>query len=343
MIKMFCIMRVSKGGIFILLLLYISIIILGCKQNKNLDLPAINTGLTPYEIKYPNYIPIINMPSDNPLSFEGVALGRKLYYDPILSNNGKSCSSCHEKATAFTTFAANAIPHINEAWNNVFLWRGGIEGTLEDAMYFEVNEFFATDISKLNSDAEYKMLFKNVYNIEEISQTDIAKALAQYLRSLVSLNSTFDQYLQKKTMLTASELNGLYIFNSEKGECFHCHSLGLFQDNSFHNIGIDSIFEGVNMGRFMVTADLADMGKFKTPTLRNVALTAPYMHDGRFQTLEQVVEQYNSGVKKSSTLDPIMAKPSFEHGLQLTPQEKIDLISFLHSLTDTSFINNANH
>ena len=143
--------------------------------------------------------------------------------------------------------------------------------------------------------------------------------------------------------MNSASNHGLYIFNSEKGECFHCHSLGLFQDNSFHNIGIDSIFEGVNMGRFMVTADLADMGKFKTPTLRNVALTAPYMHDGRFQTLEQVVEQYNSGVKKSSTLDPIMAKPSFEHGLQLTPQEKIDLISFLHSLTDTSFINNANH
>lgn len=320
-----------------------TIIFESCGKKNNTNSENTNLTLTPYPINYPNYIPQIIIPNGNQTTYEGVALGKKLYYDPILSNNGNSCATCHEKNTSFTTYNSNSIPHINEGWNNVFLWNGGVEGTLEDAMHFEVYEFFKTDVSKINTNQTYRNLFKQVYNIDEISGDDIAKALAQYFRSLVSVNSVFDQYLQRKTMLTLSELNGFFIFNSEKGECFHCHSIGLFQDNTFHNIGLDSVFEAENVGRYLITQNISDLGKFKTPTLRNIELTAPYMHDGRFQTLEQVVEHYNSGVKKSNTLDPIMSKSSFEFGLQLTAQQKSDLISFLKALTDSSFVNNPNH
>jgi cytochrome c peroxidase len=135
-------------------------------------------------------------------------------------------------------------------------------------------------------------------------------------------------------------MNGFNIFTTEKGDCFHCHSLGLFTDNKFHNIGLDSEFTSINMGRYNVTLKQADMGLFKTPTLRNIQLTAPYMHDGRYLTLEQVVEHYNSGVKQSNTLDPIMTKPSKIYGLGLTPTEKQDLVAFLKTLTDTTFTKN---
>ncbi|MBL0309772.1 MAG: c-type cytochrome [Bacteroidetes bacterium] len=141
-------------------------------------------------------------------------------------------------------------------------------------------------------------------------------------------------------MLNDDELRGLYIFNTEKGDCFHCHSLGLFTDGQFHNIGIDSVFSGVNLGRYNVTGEDGDIGKFKTPSLKNIALTGPYMHDGRFKTLEEVIEFYNSQVRKSPSLDPIMSKPSFKYGLQLTQQDKNDLLAFLKALTDSAFIHN---
>ena len=322
----------------------ISILVLlaSCHKQKETP-PPVSSGLTPYEIKYPFTFPALNIPSDNSLTVEGIALGKALYGDPILSNDGRSCSACHVKSTSFSSFSANAIPHINEGWNTKFLWRGGVEGTLEDAMSFEVNEFFKTDVTKLNANQDYKARFKNVYGVETISRKDVAYALAQYLRSLTSVDSRFDRYVRKESMITMSELNGFYIFNSEKGECFHCHSLGLFADNAYHNNGIDSIFTGNNAGRYDVTKNPNDLGKFKTPTLRNIELTAPYMHDGRYLTLEEVVEHYNSGVKKTATIDPIMTLPSFENGLQLTAQQKSDLVAFLKTLTDTSFVNNPLH
>ena len=135
-------------------------------------------------------------------------------------------------------------------------------------------------------------------------------------------------------------MHGLDIFTTEKGDCFHCHSLGLFTDNKFRNNGIDSIYIGNDLGRYNVTTNTNDIGLFKTPTLRNIELTAPYMHDGRFQTLDQVIDHYNSGVKHSATLDPIMTKPSKIYGLGLTTIEKYDLIAFLKTLTDTTFIHN---
>lgn len=310
----------------------------GCRK-ENLD-TTLKIPLTPYTISYPNYFPTLNISSDNPLTVEGIFLGRKLYYDPILSNNNLSCSSCHASSKAFTTYDSNALPHINLGWNTTFLWDGKITGTLEDAMMFEVDEFFKTDISKLNNNEEYKKLFKQVYSVDTIKSKQVAYALAQFFRLLSSSNSKFDKYLQKQGNLNTDEMNGFVLFNTEKGDCFHCHTLGLFTDNRFHNIGLDSEFEGEHLGRYNATKNANDIGLMKTPTLRNVELTAPYMHDGRFETLEQVVNHYNSGVKLSATLDPIMTKPSKEFGLELTSKEKKDLVAFLKSLTDTTFTNN---
>jgi len=320
-----------------------TIIFGSCKKEDNEEpipeTPPISS-LTPYVVSYPNYFPTLIIPANNPLTHEGINLGRHLYYDTILSNNGRSCSSCHNSLQAFTTYTSNALPHINLGWNSHFLWNGKVNGTLEDIMRFEVEDFFQTNISKLNNSAYYKNEFKKVYNVETISSQNVAYALSQFFRVMVSSNSLCDKFFKHTANLTPSQMNGFNIFTTEKGDCFHCHSLGLFADDKFHNIGLDSIFTGINLGRYNVTFNNNDIGLFKTPTLRNIELTAPYMHDGRYLTLEEVVEHYNSGVKHSSTLDPIMTKPSKLYGLGLTPTEKQDLVNFLKTLTDTSFTHN---
>lgn len=311
------------------------------KKDENEELtPQVSEELTPYTINYPNYFPALSIPSNNPLTVEGITLGRKLYYDTILSNNGKSCSSCHNSIESFSTYSSNSLAHINLAWNSHFLWNGKISGTLEDIMRFEVDDFFQTNISKLNNSPYYKNEFKKVYKTETIASQDVANALAQFFRIMISSNSLCDKFFQHTANLNSSQVNGFAIFTTEKGDCFHCHSLGLFTDDKFHNNGIDSIFYGVNLGRYNVTLNNNDIGLFKTPTLRNIELTAPYMHDGRYLTLEEVVEHYNSGVKHTATLDPIMTKPSKIYGLGLTQTEKQDLVAFLKTLTDTTFTHN---
>lgn len=324
------------------LIFLVFIFTLSCKKEVSINQSVVPDykELTLYTISYPNYFPALTIPVDNPLTKEGIELGRRLYYDTILSNNGKSCSSCHNAQQSFTTYNSNSLPHINLGWNSTFLWNGKISGSVEDIMRFEVELFFHTNMSKLNNSIFYKNEFKRVYNTETISSTNVAYALSQFFRVMVSANSLCDKYLKHTANLNTSQLNGLILFTTEKGDCFHCHSLGLFTDNKFRNNGIDSIHTGINLGRYNITGNSNDIGLFKTPTLRNIELTAPYMHDGRFQTLEQVVEYYNSGVKQSATLDPIMTKPSKLYGLGLSISEKQDLVAFLKTLTDTSFTNN---
>lgn len=292
-------------------------------------------------LEIPNNFPQMILNLDNPLSVEGIELGRELYYDPILSTTGESCSSCHLQANSFSHPVANSLSHVNLAWHTSFLWNGAVEGTLEDAMRFEVEDFFSTNSAILQQHAEYPSKFKKVFGTSTISSQNIAYALAQFIRSMISSESRFDKYLKGEISLTSSEMNGLDIFLTERGDCFHCHSVGLLTDNSFHNTGLDDVFTSLNWGRYEVTANSSDIGKYKTPTLRNIELTGPYMHDGRFSTLEDVVEFYNSGVKITEYTDPIMTKPGKEFGLQLSTQDKADLVTFLRALTDTSFINNT--
>jgi cytochrome c peroxidase len=326
------------------------LLLAACKRDPGEQVPPSTAATTPVEFDLPWYFPQMEIPADNPTTREGIALGRMLYYDTLLSAGGpragRSCSSCHSQALGFTVPGSppgfsNALPHVNLGWSKNFLWRGQVHGTLEDIMRFEVEEFFAVDVDLLRNHPEYPQRFRKALGTTSITQADVGKALAQWFRSLISSNSRMDRYLRYEVALTPSELNGMVLYLTEAGDCFHCHGLPLLTDNAFHNIGLDSVFTGSNQGRFLETGDPADLGAFKTPTLRNIALTAPYMHDGRFATLEEVVEHYNSGVKHAPSLDPIMTKPGKETGLHLSPQEKADLVAFLNTFTDPVFISDT--
>tara|TARA_Y100001954_G_C15765275_1_gene581413 strand:+ start:145 stop:1236 length:1092 start_codon:yes stop_codon:yes gene_type:complete len=308
---------------------------------------------TPYIFQNPYGFPDMNIPEDNPLTMEGVSLGKKLFNDPILSaDNSLACISCHQTNSSFSDPNAlsigidniagnrNASALINLGWTTSFNWDGSIQ-TLEEQAFepvtnpIEMHNTWENVELTLNNHPEYPQLFKNAFNIDYIDSNHVVMAIAQFERSLISTNSKFDQFLNGEVQLNSSELNGYAIFNSEKGDCFHCHGSQMFMDNLFHNNGLD--VEPFNdLGRGKITNDPNDYGKFKTPTLRNIEFSAPYMHDGRFATLEEVIEHYNSGGKYSSTVDPLMKKIGI--GLQLTNQEKEDLIAFLKTLSDTEFI-----
>lgn len=304
--------------------------------------PTAPTGLTPYTLKQPAGFPPQGVPPDNQPYAERVALGRKLYYDQILSNTGQSCSSCHLQEVGFTVHRAGGIPvlpHINLGWRSNYMWDGSKTGTLEDVMLFEVEEFFATDISRLQEDGEYRKLFRESYQVETISSYDVARALAQFARALVSAESPFDRHQRGQNALTPAQLRGLEIFNSQQAACFHCHTPPLFTNDDLHNIGLDSSYnELFQQGHFQVTGDSADLGRFRTPTLRNVALRNRFMHDGRFSSLREVIEFYNEGILMHQRLDPALMRGNQPMRLGLQSAEIDDLVAFLESLTDNNFI-----
>ncbi|MBK6525154.1 MAG: cytochrome-c peroxidase [Crocinitomicaceae bacterium] len=300
-------------------------------------------------------------PEWNLTTVEGVKLGRSLYYDPILSTNGKSCSSCHVQGFAFSVpnMGPNgmSIPsHVNMAWNSNFGWTGS-EKTLDSvalADLAEGNIFLNANndsiLARLTRHPEYPKLFWQAFGIEIVKeslaerQKYISYALAQFMRTQISYNSKFDRYLRGEAELTTDEYDGYTIFmNEDKGDCFHCHgsaSNPLWRDNMRHNNGLNSSFTGNDLGYYNVSGNPADIGKFRTPTLRNIELTAPYMHDGRFNTLEEVVNFYSIGLQHSATIDPLMKKVDLG-GVQLNPAEKTKLIAFLKTLTDSYFISDS--
>lgn len=202
--------------------------------------------------------------------------------------------------------------------------------------------------NELMSDDTYRQLFKAAFGTEKIDSMLVVKAIAQFERILISGNSAFDKHLNEEPTGWRQEdfnaaLRGLDVFMAEeKGDCFHCHgdpTNPFWTDNLFHNNGLDATFSDLGLGA--ITGSESDNGKFKTPTLRNLLFTAPYMHDGRFNSLEEVVEHYSTGLKNSPTIDPLMKKID-QGGVQLSSQDKSDLIMFMKSLTDSSFITNPN-
>ena len=292
---------------------------------------------------------------------EGVALGKKLFFDKILSGDTTiSCASCHNPQNAFTDKEAlskgvngrlgnrNSMPLFNLAWNfdERFAWDGK-EESLEIQAFepvtnpIEMHANWTQVAQKLKAHPEYPSLFARAFGSNEIDSTKVVMALAQFQRTLISGNSKFDRYLQGELTLSAEEENGFAIFMDEtKGDCFHCHGSNnnpLWTDNKFHNNGLDETFTDVGLGA--VTGDPNDNGKFKSPSMRNLLFTAPYMHDGRFSTLEEVIDHYSEGLKNSATIDPLMKKVN-EGGVGLTTQEKAALKAFLLTLTDTDFVNN---
>lgn len=341
----------------LILLCVCSTLFSSCKKDE--DEPETPYQTTPYTLETPPGFPAMAIPADNPITVEGVALGRKLFYEKLLSgNNTQSCATCHNQALSFTDNGTrfstgitgavgtrNAQPLINLGYNLHYFWDGRA-GTLEDQALgpvknpIEMHLAWTEAAARLNANTSYKAEFKKAFNVDVIDSSHVVKALAQFMRTMISYNSKLDRRLRNEANLSSSELNGYVIYNTEKGDCFHCHSIDagrLLTDNQFHNNGLDSIF--TDLGRGAITGNPNDNGKFLTPTLRNIALTAPYMHDGRFQTLEQVIDHYNTGGKASSTVDPLMKHVGT--GLNLTTQEKADLLAFLRSMTDSTFINDT--
>ena len=240
------------------------------------------------------------------------------------------------------------MPLFNLAWQQFFFWDGRA-ATLREQVLMpiqdanEMNETLPNVIAKLSEDPQCVNAFNQAFGSKEVTSERIAKALEQFLLTLVSQESRFDRAARKVAELTESEKRGLQLFVTEfdpkrglrGADCFHCHGGTLFSSQPFANNGL--ALANDDIGRMATTHNASDRGKFKTPSLRNVARTAPYMHDGRFATLEEVVEHYSSGVRRTSTLDPNLAKHP-ESGLQLTAQEKTDLVAFLKTLTDESFL-----
>lgn len=313
---------------------------------------------TPMEVPYPAYFGNrVFIPADNPITQEGVQLGRYLFYETRLSaNNRMACATCHQQELAFTDgqpFSTgvdgvltdrNSMSLANLLWVRNFFWDGRANGLEQQAQTpltnpHEMGQSLQAAAQKLQAIPFYRGLFAKAFGSAVITGDRMVKALAQFERTLVSANSKYDQYLRGDYQPTASELHGIDLFygtadsaNTMRGNaCSHCHGGPKTFTELYHNNGLDSVPK--DAGRETITGQVYDRGRFRVVTLRNITLTAPYMHDGRFKTLEAVIDHYSDHVQPSRTLSPFLQQP-----LALTSQEKKDLLAFLHLLTDSSFI-----
>ena len=321
-------------------------------------------GPAPYTWSVGTHMPSVALPADNVPTVEGVALGQRLFHDRRLSRDGAvSCASCHDPARAFADpgkavskgvggrqGTRNAMPLFNLAWAPALFWDGRaptlrqqVVGPIEHP--HEMAETLPRVVAKLGADADLAAHFKRALG-GPVTAARIGLALEQYLLTLVSQDSKFDRAMKGGEPLTPQEKRGFELFLTEHdpklglrgADCFHCHGGALFTNQQFMNNGLaTNLRQRLDTGREQVTGQPADRSKFRTPSLRNVALTAPYMHDGRFKTLEEVIEHYDHGVVRHPTLDPNLAKHPAE-GLKLSREDKAALVAFLKTLTDPAFV-----
>lgn len=312
---------------------------------------------TPYEFKMSATFPVPDLPRDNPLLMERVTLGKKIFFDKRVSiNDAQSCADCHAPQKAFSDNirvplgangepgTRNSMPLFNLAWKKEFFWDGRAKSLREQVLEpiqnpIEMHQSLTNLVVKLAATNDYPALFIAAFGSPIITAEKIALALENYLLTLTSFDSKFDRVLRGEASFSATEQRGFELFATEfdprrgqfGADCFHCHGGPLFQSQAFANNGLDAT--PLDWGREKVTGKPADRGKFSTPSLRNIALTAPYMHDGRFKTLTEVVRHYSSGVARSPTLDPNLAKHP-DGGVPLTPEDERALVAFLEALTD---------
>jgi cytochrome c peroxidase len=251
----------------------------------------------------------------------------------------------------------NAMPLMNLVFNpEGYFWNGLIhesnpnyqQRTIEDVVLMgitaphEMNSTPERAVYALQQNPKYSAMFKKAFGTEEINIERIQKAIAQFVRTLVSGNSKFDKYLRGEEQLSDAEIRGYILFSTEEGaDCFHCHGGGgtpLFTTNLFYNNALSNVFDDPN-DRFAVTKNTQDIGAYRPPSLRNVMVSAPYMHDGRFKTIEEVLEFYNFGLQYSLYVHPLMHKLE-QGGAYLTPAKIADLKAFLNTLTDNDFLTN---
>lgn len=313
---------------------------------------------TPYDFEIPSHFPPLQQEiTHNFPTVNGVALGRKLFYDPRLSrDNTISCAFCHEQSSAFTHHGhdfSHGIDNLignrntpavqNMAFQSEYFYDGA-SNSIEMLSIVpihnpaEMDETLAGIAGKLQQDSQYVNLFKGAFDNEQISSANILKALAQFMTVMISADARYDKYVRQQPdgNFNNQELQGMALFENH---CASCHATAIFTDNSFRNNGLPPNPNLNDLGRELVTGFTYDRHKFKVPSLRNVALTAPYMHDGRFGSLESVLNFYANGVQNSPNLDPLLQQHS-SLGIPLTTEEKQAIIAFLKTLTDEKFIAN---
>ncbi len=389
-------MSLNIKHILIIAVAFIFALSLSCKKNdEEEDLPAVHDP-TPYNFVVPQGFPTnLNIPSDNPLTEEGVKLGRYLFYDGRLSGRDDadslmSCATCHLQSAAFEIGANHPdfpdghpygltgkktphypLPIFNLIWNNEgYLWNGFISkdnhnlgipsyGIPAEPQYHltnieslvwmgivaehEMNGSIEMTEQMIRSIEMYPALFEAAFGDKQINIDRISKAIAQFIRTITSSNSDFDKYLRGEANLTDAEYRGLVLFQTEEGaDCFHCHGATgnpLMTTNLFYNNAKDVVFDDPR-DRYGVTGNEIDRGAYKATTLRNIEFTGPYMHDGRFQTLDEVIDFYSEGLVYSEYAHPLMEKlrPPYGKGAELNPAQKADLKAFLLSLTDQTLL-----
>lgn len=374
--------------IFHLLLAFLLSVCLSISLSKAMALDGHLAAKTEYNWNLPEWTPKPVVPDSNPMTAEKVALGRHLFYEPRLSITGKySCASCHQQSLAFTDGKRVALGSTNEshtrnsmglgnvAYSNVLTWANPLITSLENQALIPIFGEHPIEmgmvgkeqqmIQWLQDDLNYQQMFAQAFDDPQpVNLDNLTKAIASFQRSLVSFNSPYDRYrYQGETnAISAAAKRGEKLFNSERTECFHCHTGINFSDSTqhenlaftqtaFHNTGLYNIdakgsYPPENIGIKEITQAEKDMGRFKTPSLRNIALTAPYMHDGSVATLQEAIAHYQAGGRTISegewagigSASPY--KSGFVKGFEITSSEIDDLIAFLQSLTDRELITN---
>jgi len=341
---------------------------------------------TPYQIGIPFGFPTkLNIPVDNPMTVEGIELGRYLFYDGRVSGRSDpdsmmSCGTCHIQANSFECgvnhpkyiggfpfgVTGKPTPHVmlplvNLVWNSSgYLWNGYVSESNSNPSFRNIEDLVWMGIvaeHEMNSDTNrakqlirqtpgYPELFYKAFGSETVTVKNMGRAIAQFIRTFISAGSKFDRYLRGEIQLTQDEIQGFILFTTEEGaDCFHCHGGDgnpLFTTHLFYNNGKDSLFTGAwedPRDRFHVSGDPMDLGAYKATTLRNISVTGPYMHDGRFATLDEVIDFYSHHLVWSPYINPLMHHIAND-GVQLTPTEKAQLKAFIMTLHDPDFLTN---
>lgn len=346
----------SKRGQFYFLwifLFFAAVVIVSCTDDEVIEpLPKDEA----YRLDKPSGFPEITFDSTgNPITVNGVALGKKLFYEGKLSrNNTISCGFCHIQEFAFTHHGhtvshgiddrlgmRNAPPIQNMAFLKNYTWDGVSHNLDERSLVpittdFEMDSSLPEAVEKLKTDTNYKKMFKAAFGDENITGERILKAISQFMASMVSADSKYDRMKKGNAVFTAEENKGMALFQNK---CASCHSGDLFTDESYRNTGMYYNPQLDDRERYRVTLDWNDNMKFRVPSLRNIEYTAPYMHDGRFYSLEAVMNFYSENVENQHNLDPLL-KQNGHLGIPMTTSEKQNIIAFLKTLSDKTFITN---
>lgn len=321
---------------------------------------------TPLQLKLPSYFPPMQMPADNPLTVEGVALGRKIFFDNLLSSDlSQSCATCHRPENYFTDGNAtskgvtgmagkrSSMSLVNIGFTNAGLFWDGRVKTLEEQALLPVQDSIELHNSwdavamRIKNNSDYTTMFRRAFGITSVDSINkylVVKAIAQFERTLISADAKIDKIARKEAFFTDDEQSGYNLFfnvlDAPDAQCAHCHVSPFYNASDFFNNGIDeakTLYDFKDAGRGFITLKPTDNGKFKPPTLRNIAQTAPYMHDGRFKTLSEVLDHYASGGHPSPNVDPFIPSIGTIH---LSTKQKNQIILFLNTLTDSIFVAN---